>query len=159
MSGSGTGLMDCRVAFTEACLGPAFQNKDVSNLIHLPVPQTGLCSPVLYQRRPPCPLPPEGLCPSCVLPSVTSFLCTWPWLWLGKPRAAWWPGTGPARLPGDPGRPWRGVGGRVHRVLWAGWLCSPQGRPGHLQSACVVHGHGLCLLLLGPARSCRRGIC
>ena len=38
MSGSGTGLMDCRVAFTEACLGPAFQNKDVSNLIHLPVP-------------------------------------------------------------------------------------------------------------------------
>lgn len=73
MSGLGTGLMDCQVAFTEACLGPAFKNKDVSNLIHLPVRQTDLCSPLLCQRCPPGPLPAEGLCPSCVLPSVTSF--------------------------------------------------------------------------------------
>ena len=72
MSGSGTELMDCRAAFTEACLGPAFQNKDVSNLAHPPVAQTCLSSPLLCQCRPRPPSPRRPgpvLCP----PPLTSF--------------------------------------------------------------------------------------
>lgn len=72
MSGLGTKLMDCRAAFTEACLGPAFQNKDVSNLAHPPVAQTGLCSPLLCQHRP-RPLPPRRPGPFLCPPSITSF--------------------------------------------------------------------------------------
>lgn len=103
MSGSGTELMDCRAAFTEACLGPAFQNKDVSNLAHPPVAQTCLSSPLLCQCRPRPPAPRRPgpvLCP----PPLRPFLCTWPWLWLGKPRAAWWACQAPWR-------PWTPLGG------------------------------------------------
>ena len=71
MSGSGTELMDCRAAFTEACLGPAFQNEDVSNLAHPPVARTGL-PPLLCRRRPRPPAPRRPgpvLCP----PSLSTF--------------------------------------------------------------------------------------
>ena len=113
MSGSGTELMDCRAAFTEACLEPAFQNEDVSNLAHPPVARTGL--PLCCVGAVPGPLPPEGLGPSCVPPPSRPFLCAWPCLLLGKPRAAWWACQAPWR-------PWTPLGatGRARGAL--GWV-------------------------------------